>query len=400
MVLLCCALPQPAAQPAQLLARIRQRMTDNLAHLPDYTCRLTIERSSRPAAVKAFSFVDRLRFEISYVGGKELFAWPGAEKFEEKGVFDLVPGGTAASGSFALHARAIFTTDAPTFEYRGEDAENGRKLLRWDFRVARDKSKYVVSTGPKASAVVAYHGSFWADAGTLDLARLEVETDEVPRNIDIARGNEKVVYARTRIGPSEFLLPRGTDLFTVDRQGLEKHNHTDYEACRQYTGESVVRFMGDDGQPPAATPKALKPLPPLPAGLDVEVILGGRVNVLKSAIGDQVSARLVRAVRQGNRVVVPKDAVLTGRICLMEQRESRPSKVYVIGVQFDRIEYAGGRGPFRGVLDSVGSTENRRYVAVPTGKDDLPGEGIFAVHGGQTTEVTNLRMVWRTAAVK
>lgn len=398
LMLLVCALPQRAAEPAGLLARIRRNMAGNLAHLPDYTCRQTIERSRRPAGTKKFAFADRVRIDVSYVSGKELFAWPGAEKFEDKALHQMVPGGAAGTGSFGLHARDVFTSNAPTFEYKGEVQEKGRRLVGWTFQIAREKSNYVVSSSPEAAAIVGYHGSFWADADTLDLVRLEVETDEVPENVAVARGSERVEYQRLRIGTSAFLLPRTSDLFMADRTGNESHNHADFEACRQYAGESVVRFGDPEAEPVSALPKPLAALPPLPAGLEVELILKSGIHALKSAIGDPVRATLVRAVKKGEAVALPKEAVLTGRISRIEHRTGRPGTLYVVGVQLDRVESGNARGPFHATLETVAFPSSRRYVALPSGKDDLPGEGLFAIYGGQSPEVSNLRMVWRTVA--
>ena len=64
------------AEHAELLARIRNHMADNLAHLPNYTCRETIERVWAPAASRNFTLGDRLRLEVAYVSGRELYAWP------------------------------------------------------------------------------------------------------------------------------------------------------------------------------------------------------------------------------------------------------------------------------------------------------------------------------------
>jgi hypothetical protein len=246
-------------------------MAKNLARLPDYTCRETLERTVRPYGTRRYLPVDKLRFEVSYVGGKELFAWPGEERFNERSVAEMVNGGTASTGNFALHAQAIFASDAPSFTWAGETASDRRKLVRFDFQVPRERSRYVVKSG--VAAVVGYRGSFWADPETLDLVRLQVEAGEIPPEIDIARGGETIEYGRSRIGMAEFLLPQSSNVFLVDRKGRESRNRVTFDACRQYAGESVIRF-GDvpEQAPPAQVVKAAAPAE-VPAGLTVEVVL-------------------------------------------------------------------------------------------------------------------------------
>src|SRR5579871_3610686 len=91
-------------QHGELLAQIRRHMADNLASLPNYTCRETIERTFGQQGAKRFSLLDRLRLEVAYVSGRELYAWPGATSFDDRGIEQLVGGGGAiGTGGFAGH---------------------------------------------------------------------------------------------------------------------------------------------------------------------------------------------------------------------------------------------------------------------------------------------------------
>src|ERR1700730_18633788 len=111
-----------------LLARIKTRAAENLERLPNYTCTQTIERYRRRGKARKFEPLDTLRLEVALVEGKELFSWPGAGKFEEKGIGEIVGGGGAiGNGSFALHAKSIFLSRWPTFTYFGETNLNSRR---------------------------------------------------------------------------------------------------------------------------------------------------------------------------------------------------------------------------------------------------------------------------------
>src|SRR5215467_1270517 len=86
--------PETPLKPEVIqLSRIRARAIENLNRMPNYTCRETIERSVRKPPAKRFQLVDTVRLEVALVKGKELFGWPGAEKFEEGEIGDLVKGG-------------------------------------------------------------------------------------------------------------------------------------------------------------------------------------------------------------------------------------------------------------------------------------------------------------------
>ncbi len=89
-----------AGRNALLLARIRSHMAETLRRQPDYTCVQTVERSQRPARSSRFEVVDTLRLEVALIGGKELFSWPGAGRFEDKELRQIVGRGTTSTGSF------------------------------------------------------------------------------------------------------------------------------------------------------------------------------------------------------------------------------------------------------------------------------------------------------------
>jgi hypothetical protein len=243
------ALLQSPVNPLDLLQRVRARMAENLERLPDYTCQMTVERSIRRPDSDRFVDSDTLRFEVSYVGGREMFAEPGADRFEDKPLADMVEGGAVGTGSFAMHARTIFTTGAARFTYAGETREDGRAAYQFDFEVPRVRSRFVVRVTGGEGVVVGYSGRFRVDAETLDLTRLEVSVNDIPSNVPLTRTGEAMLYERVPIGDSDFLLPRSSELFVRDAFGVERRNRLAFEGCRQYSGESVIRFAGEASRP-------------------------------------------------------------------------------------------------------------------------------------------------------
>src|SRR5439155_2826720 len=132
---------------------IRQKVRQNLTRLPDYTCRLTIQRSTGREGVRRQQPVDTVRIEVGYVDGKELYAWPG-QKFESVKLEDMMPaGGTVGTGDFALHVKAIFLTDAAMFTYTGRSRQEGRDAIEFQYRVPRARSRYMLRSGPNRESV-------------------------------------------------------------------------------------------------------------------------------------------------------------------------------------------------------------------------------------------------------
>src|ERR1700692_4299826 len=101
-----------------LLAKVRLHALENLSRQPNYTCVETVERTRRSGPSRKFQLQDTLRLEVALVDGKEMFGWPGARKFEDTDLRNMVHEGAIGNGNFALHARAIFNGNAATIQYQ------------------------------------------------------------------------------------------------------------------------------------------------------------------------------------------------------------------------------------------------------------------------------------------
>lgn len=344
-VALACA--QDLPPETLLLARIKVHMAGQLRRQPNYTCVELIERSRRPAGSRRYQFLDTLRLEVALADGKELFAWPGARKFEEKRLEDIVTGGGAiGNGNFALHARAVFQSNAPAFRYAGETFSAGRRVVRYTFRVPRLTSGYSIRMG-EARDTVGYEGSFEADADSLDLIHLEIVATEIPPTLPLGHSRDRMAYSRVPIGGAEFLLPTESELVMVDLSGNESRNRTRFSNCRQYSGESVLSFDDPPDSPSPRPAPAPKTELDLPADLNLELALLEPLDLARAAIGDPVRARLARPLKHRGSVLFPKDAVATGRLRLLERHEN----FLLIGFTFETVESDSARAPLRLALD-------------------------------------------------
>jgi hypothetical protein len=334
------------------LARIKVRMEETLNRLPNYTCLQVIERSRRPAASRRFELVDILRLEVALVDGKELFAWPGERKFEERELRDLAPSGAIGNGDFALHARSIFLSSTPQFRSVGEEPLEGRPAIRYDFTVSAMLSGYRISVPPH-QAIVPYRGSFWADPATLEVRRLEVIAEEIPPELRLSEARTVVDYARRPIGDAEFLLPVAAALEMTDERGNSSLNRTTYTECHQYVGEIVVRFdeaPEDEGAEPPPDPVIRTSLP---ADLRLETALDVAIDSSSAVVGDEVRAILLRDLKQEKRLIAPKGAVLNGRIVRLAAHR-HPVAYYEIGLKFLTLEFGDTVASLRTVLESGG----------------------------------------------
>jgi len=369
-----------------LLARIKSRMGDNLRRQPNYTCLETVERTRRPHGSKA-KIEDTLRLEVALVEGKEMFAWPGSKKFEDTDLRNLIGSGTFGTGNYGLHARSIFLSDAPAFQPRGEVVMNGRKLVRYDFRVARLASGYHMQVG-ELEGIAGYSGSFFVDPETLDVWRLEVVAEEIPPYLGVTSAGDKVTYGWVKIGESEFLLPVESEL-TMVSNGQENRNYTRFTSCRQYTGESVLRF--DDPQPEETTAKVIEEVA-IPPGLNLTVALSTPLDLSHAAVGDAVEAELRGDLKHQKRVLAPKGAHALCRITRLERHDDH----IVFGLTFLEMEWPGWRARVRPALDRVLGVDFPVFARLRPVYDPRPGEGLILVRPDRVRLSRGILMFWRT----
>ena len=357
---------QPMSPETILIGRTRYHMIETLRRIPNYTCLETIERSVRRSDSKRASIVDALRLEVAIVDGKELFSWPGERQFKERDLRELAPGGAIGNGNFALHAKSVFGGSYVTFTFRGREQRNGRDVARFDYDVPQRFSGYQIRVGD-ASAVVAYHGQVVVDSSSLDVIDLEVVADDLPPVLMLKRASDFMHYGRQRIGEGDFLLPISSEMSMVGLDGAESRNKVSFSGCRQYSGDSVVRF--DEVEPTygAIDAPAVPRMPTeLPAGLLLEVSLDETFFLEKAATGDPLQFTVRSDSRRRKVTIVPKGAKIRARVGDIDRRAVRGYNSGV-GIILVEIEHLGQIVPLKATVEEGGSISGRTgiYALMP-----------------------------------
>jgi hypothetical protein len=274
--------------------------------------------------------------------------------------------GAIGTGNFGLHARNVFESDAPDFVARGEDTMNGVRSIRYDFDIPREHSRFRIRIPPK-EAFVPYYGSFWVNADTMDLIRLEVRAEDIPADLEVARVSDAMTYERVLLGDGEFLLPKASEFSMVGTRGDESRNRTRLDGCREFRVQSSLNYeerkqTTKAGAPESApapgaslgqAPAARESTTGLPLRTTIEMALDADIDPERSAIGDVLRAVVSKPVKHQDRVLVPEGAQVEGRLMWME-KIGQPFPHYLIGLQFHTIEWTGGTVPFTATLAGAG----------------------------------------------
>ena len=387
------------ANPDAALTLLRERVIAGLGRMPNYTCVETVTRTyyspARPrgaascdtpagkSTLHAYA-ADRLRLDVAVTPAKEIYSWAGASEFDARDLSEIVGGGPIGSGAFGAFLGSIFRGQAAQFAYLGETWSGGRRLFEFAYRVPKEASHYRIRT-LDGWVIAAYEGRAAADPDTGDLVHLTLRAGDLPPETRSCETSLSLDYQRVAIGESELLLPRESRQRFVLRNGIETENVATFAACREYRGQSIIRF-GESGDPvSSATPAAAQPdsLPLLP-NAHISADLAARLDTWTASAGDIVTLRLARPILAANRrVAVPAGAAIEARLVRVQRYLGRPAHATIV-VKPETIERDGVRVPFTLLPTVPPSVPMPRRAgfraldeAVPQGA--LPSESKFGV---------------------
>lgn len=395
MLLVAAAAVAIAAPDAdRLLEKTRAMVLDSARRLPRYTCVETIARAQylppagSPGSCTALIarrrvdnarggllMRDRLRLDVAVVNGEEIFSWAGARKFETRNIDKLVGGGASGSGDFRSFLQSVFGGAPESIGYEGLRGP----LAVFNFVVPPARSNYRYRSAIDGVAqTIGYRGGFSVDPADGDLKQLVVDTDDFAPGDRACSARHEMNYHRVRIGDSEFLLPEVSRMTALYRDGAESANETHYSACREYVGESTIRF--DDSETPPAPPAAASKNAPAPLRprTRLQITLSQTIDTDRSAAGDEIT---------GFATFGRESGLVYGRIIRLAQF-TVPYR-WILAIRFDAIERAGVTQPLS--LKPIDGTFHSPFTALP---DDA---GVFAFDGrGSLVLDRNFRSLWET----
>jgi hypothetical protein len=224
-----------------MLSRVKRQARAAFTGIPNYACEETIQRFARRPRTPGFKELDTLRFEVAVVDGKELYARRGAGQFGDVDVLKTISEGAIGTGSFSTVGRNLFVYDHARVTATAKEKLGDLDTIRFDFETSAMFAGNQISSGG-ASANTAVRGSYWADAATLDIVRIEEDAAEIPMFLGVTQEATVVDYRRIPIGSSKALLPARAELTMANSDGRRTRNITEFSNCRQYGSESTIHF--------------------------------------------------------------------------------------------------------------------------------------------------------------
>jgi hypothetical protein len=398
------------------LSQIRREIGKSLEALDNYTCVETVEREERKNGRQRFQHVDTVNVEVAVVKDSELYSWPGAKEFEDRDVADMVGAGLISTGGFRSAIKSVLIDNNSTIKFRGNEEILGHRAIRWDYTIPLNLSGWDVQIEGRGGRV-SETGSFWADAETLELLRLETVAHDIPPDLRVTNIRESLDYARMRGRSQDLLLPQSIETSVTKQNGVESRNRIEFSHCREFSGAAELSF-----NKPASIERPAPPVTELqiPAGLEISVRMAQAIDSKTAAVGDSIRAIIEAPVRSHGADLIPKGALLLGRIRRLE-RQLAPRPYYLVGLEFTDIEFLGhharfigqmlGTVPLAGLALGVGTYNMDRNTAGVAGNlitthseteiaFKVPGVSTFFTEGTAFHLPEGIQMTWVTTKLK
>jgi len=360
-----------------LLSRVKNHVREELQRLENISCLETIEREQQQPRGKMRP-LDTIRLEVLFDGDKELFASPGGRKFSEEHPISYVGSGILGTGLFAEYMKDILLNESVSNQYKAEEEIGGRRLVRYEYRLPLMWSRHTIHL-LEGSGTVGFHGSYWVDAQTHEVVRLELVADDIPPTLLITQAETSIDYAPTTVGNQvPALLPQSAEFRIAKFTDEIFHNRMEFTHCRVFSAEAKLSFGASDAaeeEPRFGISSVDDTLRTLPAGLEIAVKLSAGISS-DMAVGALIDGVVAANVSVKHKLVIAAGSPVRGRIRRLE-RYTDPFPYYVVALEFTEVQVEGIRYRFYADpvdIERIAGVEQRLWT-----KDEYEARGCLVV---------------------
>jgi hypothetical protein len=405
---------QQLAPEVLALARASRLAGETVAALANCVCLESVIRSrtDKNGKVKQ-NERDTLQIEVTTIGDREWFSWPGREDVFVEHPGDLVGFGLMNTGQLTSDLKTVFLDGFAGRNFHGAGTFQARPALRFDYSVSSVFTDFRLSS-PRSSVTAGMKGSFWIDPQTSELLELSSEATEIPTDFEIRSARTEVVYAPMYLEDRRVVLPQSATTVVENSTGIASINRVEFSHCRPYSSTSSIRF--DAATEESAPQPVRREQQPIPGGLSLLMRLSTPLTA-RAAVGERFSLIMEANARSHGDTIIEKGAKAMGRVRWIEATTC-PSRCFVVAIELLSVTTTDGTShPVYASLRQVTPESKaklgianvaQRQTTLPFGGQrmeistlsigipQIPGVGSFFVLTPDLTTPPDLLMTWST----
>jgi len=261
------ALPKPSVPPvfseppaplADEQDSFLQLAAENALHysasLPNFICTQAVRRFVDTSGSGVWKLQDVLTIKLTYFENREDYQLTQLNGRATSQTYDSLQGAVSGGEFGSLLVEAF----APNFktEFAWDHWTHLRKRLThvYSYRIKAENARYELAftadQGERRAVNAGRHGFVYVDGETGMVLRIVAEADSIPPTFPIRAESSVVDYAYANVGGNESLLPLRARIW-MSAATMQTRNEVEFQAYRQFSGESTIHFDGADAKPPA-----------------------------------------------------------------------------------------------------------------------------------------------------
>jgi len=159
-------------------------------------------------------------------------------------------------GEFGILLSNIFSTASQaSFTWKGWESVRGERVAVLAFAIDIEHSTVALTLDDLVKAVLAYHGTVYANPETGAIWRITDTADDLPKKLHTKSISRSIDYDRVLIGEKRYLLPVQAGIWAVTDTNNVR-NELEFRNYRKFETDSVIKFAAaDEPASAAANPK-------------------------------------------------------------------------------------------------------------------------------------------------
>lgn len=247
------ATPDEASQH-RMLAAMHQYAAAYVANLPNFICDQTTYQFEAGRKPKHWHKGDVLTSKLVFNEGREQRTLELVNNRPIQHTLRYWRAPLTSEGEFGTLIETVFgPSSAAEFRWNRWDAIDGAPVAVFDYAIDRLHSTLSLSLSDLAKAIVAYHGSIYADAQTGVIRRISSGADDIPSEVRTRSIGTTIEYGDVDIAGQKYYLPVSA-VVTLATESSNVRNEIQFRNYRKFEADSHITYASDAPEQGKAPP--------------------------------------------------------------------------------------------------------------------------------------------------
>ena len=235
---------QELAPEVLAMSRATRAIGETVAALSNCVCLESVTRAKVDKKGKVTEEErDALQIEVTTIGDREWFSWPGSGDTFVKDPASLVGFGLMNTGQLTTDLKTVFLGGLAPRHFRSAGAFQGRPGFEFDYSISSAFVHYTLRS-LKGATPAGMRGSFWIDQASGDLLALSTEASEIPPDFDMRSARTEVTYAPMYLEDLRVVMPQTAITRVAHADGNISINRVAFSHCLALLQHQFHQFRG------------------------------------------------------------------------------------------------------------------------------------------------------------